>query len=83
MPSGADMQGALGGRGILVTRPAHQAEPLCGLIEAAGGRALRFPVMEIRPAADQPAVQADLARLAGYDLAIFVSANAVQYTLEA
>lgn len=83
MPAGADSQDALAGRGILVTRPAHQAGDLCALIEAAGGRALRFPVLEIRPAADIHAVQAGLARLANYDLAIFVSANAVQHTLAA
>lgn len=83
MPSGTDSRGALAGRGILVTRPAHQAEALCALIEAAGGRALRFPVLEIRPAENAAAVQAGLARLADYDLAIFVSANAVLHTLAA
>ena len=82
MPAGADAQGALAGRGILVTRPAHQAEGLCALIEAAGGRALRFPVLEIRPAADVAAVQAGLGRLAESDLAVFVSANAVNCTLD-
>lgn len=75
--------GVLHGRGILVTRPAHQADALCALIEAAGGRAVRFPVLEIRAAADVAGVQAGLARLDGYHLAIFVSANAVQYTLDA
>lgn len=83
MPSDVDSRGVLAGRGILVTRPAHQAEALCALIEAAGGRALRFPVLEIRPAENALAVQAGLARLADYDLAIFVSANAVQHTLDA
>lgn len=77
------MNAALSGRGVLVTRPTQQADPLCALIEAAGGRALRLPVMDIRPAADPTAVQAGLARLADYDLAIFISANAVQYTLGA
>ncbi|MBI5462632.1 MAG: uroporphyrinogen-III synthase [Gammaproteobacteria bacterium] len=76
----------LNGRGIVVMRPAHQADALCALIEAAGGRALRFPVLEICPAADPAAVQAGLVRLmrpGEYDLAIFVSANAVHYTLKA
>lgn len=83
MPAGADAQGALAGRGILVTRPAHQADGLCALIEAAGGRALRFPVLEIRPATDASAVRSGLARLADYDLAVFVSANAVNCALDA
>ena len=73
----------LSGRGILVTRPAHQADALCALIETAGGRAVRFPVMDIRPAADPDVVQAGIARLGEYDLAIFVSANAVNHTLDA
>lgn len=74
---------ALAGRTVLVTRPAHQAGALCGMIEAAGGRALRFPVLDILPARDPAAVQAGLARLDEYDLAIFVSANAVGHTLAA
>lgn len=75
--------GVLKGRGILVTRPAHQAAAVCALIEAAGGRALRLPLLEIRPALDAAAVQAGLARLADYDLAVFVSANAVNFALDA
>lgn len=75
--------GVLEGRGILVTRPAHQAGPVCALIEAAGGRALRLPVLAIRPAADAAAVRAGLARLADYDLAVFVSVNAVNHALDA
>ncbi len=75
--------GVLNGRGILVTRPAHQAEALCALIETAGGRALRLPVLQIQPAADPGAVQAGLARLGNYDLAVFISANAVNFALDA
>lgn len=72
---------ALTGRGILVTRPAHQAEPLCQLLEAAGARALRFPVLAIQPVQDRRATQARLARLADYDMAIFISTNAVEQAL--
>lgn len=73
----------LKGRGILVTRPAHQAEALCALIEEAGGVPLRLPALEILPPADPAEVQVGLARLGEYDLAIFVSANAVRFTLAA
>lgn len=83
MPIDGVTTDVLKGRGILVTRPAHQADALCALIEAAGGRALRFPVLEILPAQDSAVVQSGLARLADYGLAIFVSANAVLYTLQA
>jgi len=81
--SASATSGVLSGRGILVTRPALQADVLCGAIEAAGGRVVRFPVMEIHPAVDPLVVQAGLTQLGDYNLAIFVSANAVQYTLEA
>ncbi|WPL17542.1 Uroporphyrinogen-III synthase [Thiorhodovibrio winogradskyi] len=66
----------LRGRGVLVTRPAHQAEGLCRLIEAAGGRALRFPVLVIEPTRN-PAAQTLLAE--HWDLVYFVSPNAVTF----
>lgn len=67
----------LSGVTVVVTRPAHQAENLCHKIEAAGGRALRFPVIEISPPKDAEVCKTQIARLADFDLAIFVSANAV------
>ncbi|MFA7592275.1 MAG: uroporphyrinogen-III synthase [Thiohalobacteraceae bacterium] len=76
-------RGPLAGRSILVTRPVHQAGELCRMIEVAGGRAVRFPVLDILPASDPTGVQAALARLGDYDLAIFVSTNAVSHTLAA
>jgi len=63
------------GLGVLVTRAAHQSDPLCRLIEARGGRPLAFPALEIVPT-DCPVPALD-----GYHLAIFVSANAVEHTL--
>ena len=42
----------LHGLSILVTRPAHQADALCELIETAHGRPIRFPAMEIVAAED-------------------------------
>lgn len=69
---------ALAGRGVLVTRPAGQAEPLCRLIEAAGGRAIRFPTIAIEPTQDPEAT----ARFAeSWDLLYFVSPNAVEQAL--
>jgi uroporphyrinogen-III synthase len=70
--------GRLDGAGVLVTRPAHQAERLCALVEARGGRAIRFPALEIRDPRD-PAAAHDLLRAANaFDLLLFVSANAVE-----
>lgn len=68
----------LGGRGVLVTRPAAQAEGLCQLIEAAGGRAIRFPSVAIEPL-DTPETRALLAE--PWDLMYFVSPNAVEQAL--
>ena len=73
-------QCVLGGRGVLVTRPAAQARELCRLIEDAGGRPVLFPTVEIRPPRDPDSARAALC--AGYDLIIFISRNAVEYALE-
>jgi len=75
------MGGALEGRTIVVTRPVAQAEALCRAIEEAGGEAFRFPLLEIVPVTD-PAVFAPIAaRLDTFDLAFFVSPNAVEHGL--
>jgi uroporphyrinogen-III synthase len=70
----------LGARSIVVTRPRSQAETLAALIESAGGRALRYPAIEIEPV-DGPALSAVIAALGTFDLAIFISRNAVDQGL--
>jgi uroporphyrinogen-III synthase len=67
----------LRGAGVLVTRPAHQAEAFCRMIEDAGGVPLRFPVMEILEPRDGERLDALIDRLDDYDIAIFISPNAV------
>lgn len=69
----------LKGVGVLVTRPEHQAGPLCQLIEAAGGAAVRFPALVIRPRPDRAAVRAAIGPADRYDLVVFVSPNAVRH----
>ena len=73
---------ALAGRRVVVTRPAGQAAHLAALIRAAGGEPLLFPALEIADAADLRPALALIARLEAFDLAIFVSANAVNKALE-
>lgn len=68
----------LDGTGVLVTRPAHQADALCALIEAGGGRAVRFPTLEIREPRDPAAAKALLHDADSFDALLFVSANAVE-----
>ena len=73
------MTDALNGAGIVITRPARQAEGLAREIAALGGRPLVFPAIVILPPADVAALRDVQWNLARYDIAIFVSANAVEY----
>lgn len=70
----------LQGLPILVTRPAAQAEKLCGLIEAEGGKAIRFPTLEIMAAPPEPAL---LQAATHSDWLIFTSTNAVDFAIRA
>lgn len=69
---------ALSGVSVLVTRPLNQAAKLVGKIEAAGGSAVLFPAVEIADVEDDAPLRAILERIGEYDLAVFVSANAVE-----
>ncbi len=68
----------LDGIGILITRPSHQAGPLCRLFEAEGASVSRFPAIDIRPH-EERTWAARLGTLGAFDLIIFASANAVRY----
>ncbi|WP_295538905.1 uroporphyrinogen-III synthase [uncultured Thiohalocapsa sp.] len=70
----------LGGRGVLVTRPAAQAEALCRLVAAAGGEPVPFPTIDIQPTADPDGAAALLT--AGWDIIVFISRNAVEQALQ-
>ena len=72
---------ALGGLGVVVTRPIGQAERLCALIEEAGGATIRFPAIEIGDPEDGSALASAIEALDEFDLAVFISANAVARTL--
>jgi uroporphyrinogen-III synthase len=75
--SGLSHREELYGKHIVVTRPSHQAESLCKQIENAGGRALRLPLLEIADPEDISKVMDLLERLKDFDIAIFISPNAV------
>lgn len=75
---------ALAGLRVLVTRPRHQSDGLASLIEAHGGVAVRFPVIEILPVEDLGVLQSAreaFASLGNRDMTIFVSPNAVEHGL--
>jgi len=69
--------------GVLVTRPAHQADGLCAALEQLGARCIRFPVMEISTPADNSNLNDIIAHLDDYDLAVFISPNAVEKAIAA
>src|SRR5262245_33902312 len=69
---------SLAGKGIVVTRPAHQARELTRLISAAGGKPLPFPVIEIRDIENPAPLLALIDRLDEFQVAIFVSPNAAE-----
>jgi len=65
---------------VLVTRPENQAARLCSLLEQAGFTSVRFPVLAIE-AIQEKGGKAFLAKVRAYDWVIFVSVNAVKYSL--
>ncbi len=77
-PGGCDLSGI----GVLVTRAARQGEELCRLIRSHGGRPIHFPALEIHGPENPAALRALLAGIERYDIAFFVSSNAVRYGLE-
>lgn len=71
----------LAGKRILVTRPSGQAEGLAQHIREAGGEPVCVPAIEIHELADLSSLHAVADRLESYDLAVFVSRNAVRKAL--
>lgn len=73
----------LAGLRVLVTRPSDQAGSLTQAVQHAGGTALLFPLLDISPVIDTRDLREKISRLSEFDLAIFISPNAVQYGMVA
>lgn len=73
----------LTGQKIVVTRPRDQAVQLARGIEQAGGVPLLFPLLDITAVQDTRELHEQISRLAQFDLAIFISPNAVHYGIAA
>ena len=73
----------LAGLGVVITRPRKAAQTVAEELSAAGARPIVFPALEILDVDDAKRLDAALATLARSDVAIFVSANAVDKGLEA
>lgn len=67
----------LSGLSILVTRPAQQATHLVNKIKEMGGNPVLFPVLEISATKNPQSLLRAIDHLDEFDLAIFVSPNAV------
>jgi uroporphyrinogen-III synthase len=70
------------GAPVIVTRPAAPGKRLTALLRARGRDAVWWPAFDIAPPADEAAVRRAIDQLATYDLALFVSPNAVHATAE-
>lgn len=73
--------GVLAGKGIVITRPASQADSICRLLREYKAVPIAFPTLLIQPVADSTIAQARLRRLDQYDLLVFISVNAVAQAL--
>lgn len=71
----------LQGKTIVVTRPLAQSEKLARLIAEQGGVPVVFPLLDIGPADDPEPLHAAIARLGQYALALFISPNAVDFSM--
>lgn len=67
--------------GVVVTRPTHQSQNLCKRIENTGGVPIQFPVLEILDPVDSAPLLDLIDQLDSFDLAIFISPNAVHKVL--
>ncbi len=76
-------RGPLAGAGVIVTRPARQAAGLAQQLVALGATPIVIPAIVILPPADRGSLDRAHAALSGYDIAIFVSANAAEYGVPA
>lgn len=79
---GSTLMQPLDGVSVLVTRPHAQGEPLAQAIEKQGGTAIRAPMLIIGSLKDDVRASSVVAELDDFDIAIFVSRNAVEFGIE-
>ena len=70
------------GKGIVVTRPAHQAESMVSRLSELGANAIIQPAIEIREPQSWNSVDEAIGRLAEFDYLVFSSANGVHFFLK-
>lgn len=77
------MNKLLKGARILVTRPEHQAANLCALIAEQGGEPIRLPTLDIIAVDEHDQIKATLSSLDKFQWLVFISANAVNFAVQA
>lgn len=84
-PTGEPPAEPLRGQRVVITRAAHQAEPLAEAYRAAGARPELLPLLEVRPPRDgalEEALKEALGGLPRYRWIAFTSSNAVDAVFE-
>jgi uroporphyrinogen III methyltransferase/synthase len=73
------------GKTVLVTRAAHQASALSGLLRGEGARVIELPALAVTPVENRSEINAAIDRLRtrGYNWCPFTSANAVDFLFDA
>ena len=72
----------LAGKHIVVTRPAQQAVHLAEALQAHGAHPILFPVLAIHDLDDMHPLHDIALQLDFFDIAVFISPNAVERSLE-
>lgn len=67
---------------VWVTRPEHQADGICGLLENIDAEVVRFPVIEIQAVTGNSGLAEIFSRINNFTCLIFVSRNAVSLTYQ-
>ncbi len=75
------MASSLRGLHIVVTRPKRQAQDLCVQLEELGAEVISFPVLGIEPLDTSRLLKSMSRQSTAFDLAIFISPNAVEFGL--
>ncbi len=71
----------LHGKTVVVTRPLAQSARLAKLIAAQGGSPVVFPLLDIGPAENSAPLRTAVDQLDRYTIAVFVSPNAVDFSI--
>jgi len=70
------------GKGVVITRPAGQAEEMARLLRNEGARVIHFPTIRVLESKKTELLDGAVDRLEAYDWIVFTSANGVRFFLK-